>query len=153
MHGINHLHGERGAAGCRVAPGMLAPGRDAAAAAVQRHHFVALPVLPPSRRFTVTHNASEHSAAAPAAAAAASVEAEWIEVGVVGPPHGVRGEMKVQPLTDFPEDRLGTPGMRWLQPPAPKLGRARRPPPQQVELMWGRSSVSKVGHGAAAADA
>lgn len=36
----------------------------------------------------------------------------WVEVGRIGPPHGVRGEMKVQPLTDFPEDRLGTPGPR-----------------------------------------
>lgn len=37
---------------------------------------------------------------------------QFVEVGVVGPPHGVRGEFKVQPLTDFPEDRLGTPGLR-----------------------------------------
>lgn len=39
-------------------------------------------------------------------------EEEWVEVGRVGPPHGVRGEFKVQPLTDFPEERLGTPGPR-----------------------------------------
>jgi hypothetical protein len=40
------------------------------------------------------------------------VPTEFVEVGVVGAPHGVRGEMKVQPLTDFPEERLGTPGTR-----------------------------------------
>lgn len=42
------------------------------------------------------------------------MEEEWVEVGRIGPPHGVRGEMKVQPLTDFPEDRLGEPGPRWV---------------------------------------
>jgi hypothetical protein len=56
--------------------------------------------------------------AARAVAAADGVSAqaadEWVEVGRVGPPHGVRGEMKVQPLTDFPEDRLGEPGARWV---------------------------------------
>jgi hypothetical protein len=47
-----------------------------------------------------------------AAVAVSTDEEEWVEVGRIGPPHGVRGEMKVQPLTDFPEDRLGTPGPR-----------------------------------------
>ena len=51
-------------------------------------------------------------AAEPAAPNAASPADEWVEVGRIGPPHGVRGEMKVQPLTDFPEDRLATPGAR-----------------------------------------
>ena len=41
-----------------------------------------------------------------------AVPTEFVEVGVVGAPHGVRGEVKVQPLTDFPQDRLGTPGTR-----------------------------------------
>lgn len=45
-------------------------------------------------------------------AASMADEEEWVEVGRVGPPHGVRGEFKVQPLTDFPEERLGTPGPR-----------------------------------------
>lgn len=49
----------------------------------------------------------EAGAAAPVPAAG-----EWVEIGVVGAPHGVRGEFKVQPLTDFPEERLGTPGTR-----------------------------------------
>lgn len=76
-----------------------------------------------------------------------TVEAgEWIQVGVVGPPHGVRGEFKVQPLTDFPEDRLGKPGKRWIQPPLPKirtLNPASEQAPYEVQIEWGRSSISK----------
>lgn len=71
------------------------------------------------------------------------MQEEWVEIGRIGPPHGVRGEMKVQPLTDFPEDRLGEPGPRWLQAPAPKIGRRKAPPPEEVELEWGRSMISK----------
>ncbi|KAL4859239.1 Ribosome maturation factor RimM [Chlorella vulgaris] len=70
-------------------------------------------------------------------------EEEWVEVGKIGPPHGVRGEMKVQPLTDFPEDRLGTPGPRWIQAPAPKMGRRQAAELEEVELEWGRSMISK----------
>ncbi|GAB4821962.1 hypothetical protein N2152v2_009008 [Parachlorella kessleri] len=68
---------------------------------------------------------------------------EFVEVGVVGPPHGVRGEVKVQPLTDFPKERLGTPGTRWLRAPVPKLGRRRALPPTAVELEYGRTMISK----------
>lgn len=39
---------------------------------------------------------------------------EWVEVGILRAPHGVRGEIKVQPLTDFPEDRLAEPGARYV---------------------------------------
>ena len=39
---------------------------------------------------------------------------ELVVVGVIRQPHGVRGEMKVQPLTDFPEDRLASPGIRLV---------------------------------------
>ena len=69
---------------------------------------------------------------------------DWVEVGVVGPPHGVRGEFKMQPLTDFPEERLGEPGPRWLQAPPPKLGRlSSRSPPEPMELEWGRTTIYK----------
>ncbi|KAI7841346.1 hypothetical protein COHA_004964 [Chlorella ohadii] len=70
-------------------------------------------------------------------------EEEWVEIGRVGPPHGVRGEFKVQPLTDFPEERLGMPGPRWLQAPAPKIGRRAAPEPEEFELEWGRMMISK----------
>lgn len=67
---------------------------------------------------------------------------ELIEIGIVGPAHGVQGEFKVQPLTDMPEQRLGTAGTRWLRAPAPKIGR-KLPTVETVELAWGRSSVYK----------
>lgn len=69
---------------------------------------------------------------------------DWVEVGVVGPPHGVRGEFKMQPLTDFPEKRLGEPGPRWLQAPPPKFGRlSSRSPPEPMDLEWGRTTIYK----------
>lgn len=36
----------------------------------------------------------------------------YLEVGSIITTHGVRGEVKVQALTDFPEERLLTPGVR-----------------------------------------
>ena len=36
----------------------------------------------------------------------------YLEVGSIITTHGVRGEVKVQALTDFPEERLLTPGIR-----------------------------------------
>jgi 16S rRNA processing protein RimM len=69
---------------------------------------------------------------------------DWVEVGVIGPPHGVRGEFKMQPLTDFPEERLGEPGPRWLQAPAPKFGKlSSRSPPEPMDLEWGRTTIYK----------
>lgn len=71
-------------------------------------------------------------------------EGDWIEVGYITMPHGVYGEMKVQPLTDEPEERLGQPGTRWLQAPRLKLQRrAASEPPRRVELEGGRSMISK----------
>lgn len=71
-------------------------------------------------------------------------DGEWVEVGVVGPPHGVRGEFKCQPLTDFPEERLGEPGPRWLQAPVPKIASLAAPSePAPVELEWGRTTIFK----------
>jgi len=69
---------------------------------------------------------------------------EWVQIGIVGPTHGVRGEFKVQPLTDFPETRLEEPGVRWIQAPAPRIGRQGAPEPEEVELEWGRRTVSKA---------
>ena len=49
---------------------------------------------------------------------AGAAGSEWVEIGILRAPHGVRGEIKVQPLTDFPEDRLAEPGPRcgtWLR--------------------------------------
>ncbi len=70
-----------------------------------------------ARRLQRWHRLPSRIAAAatddPEAAGMSDEEEEWVEIGRVGPPHGVRGEFKVQPLTDFPEERLGMPGPRW----------------------------------------
>ncbi|KAL3159705.1 hypothetical protein ABBQ38_010111 [Trebouxia sp. C0009 RCD-2024] len=60
----------------------------------------------------------------------------YLEVGSIITTHGVRGEVKVQALTDFPVERLLTPGIRWLQ--AGNSG-----PVKQCYLEGGRGMVSK----------
>lgn len=46
-----------------------------------------------------------------------NTEAEdWIEVGTIVAPQGLRGELRVYPSSDFPE-RFTEPGPRWLQHP------------------------------------
>ncbi|KAL3157681.1 hypothetical protein ABBQ32_012117 [Trebouxia sp. C0010 RCD-2024] len=60
----------------------------------------------------------------------------YLEVGSIITTHGVRGEVKVQALTDFPRERLLTPGIRWLQ--AGNSG-----PVKECYLEGGRSMVSK----------
>ncbi|DBB09767.1 TPA: hypothetical protein ACH3X3_001400 [Trebouxia sp. C0006] len=65
-----------------------------------------------------------------------SAQPEHLEVGVVLTTHGVKGELKVQALTDFPEERLLTPGKRWLQ-----TGNAG--PVKECYLEGGRGMVSK----------
>mmetsp|Transcript_20141 Transcript_20141/g.27886 ORF Transcript_20141/g.27886 Transcript_20141/m.27886 type:complete len:327 (-) Transcript_20141:239-1219(-) len=52
--------------------------------------------------------------------------------------HGVRGEVRVRPLTDFPEERLETAGRRYIR-------RGERGVVEPVKLTRGRSSVSR-GH-------
>ncbi len=41
-------------------------------------------------------------------------EVEWVEIGRISVQHGVRGEVKVQPFTDFGPQRLGKPGRRCV---------------------------------------
>lgn len=75
-----------------------------------------------------------------------SIEAECIEIGIVGPPHGVKGEFKVQPLTDWPEERLGQKGTRYIKAPESTYHMARLQGSQnlqKVTLMRGRASVYK----------
>ncbi|PLZ90300.1 ribosome maturation factor RimM [Fischerella muscicola] len=54
----------------------------------------------------------------------------WIEIGTIVAPQGLRGEMRVYPDSDFPE-RFEVPGKRWLL-------RAGETEPQLVELLGGR---------------
>jgi RimM N-terminal domain len=55
---------------------------------------------------------ADSGAASPAAGAAQG--ADWIEVGLIRSVHGLRGEVKVEPLTDSPANRLGTGGARHV---------------------------------------
>jgi 16S rRNA processing protein RimM len=41
---------------------------------------------------------------------------DWIEIGTIVAPQGIRGELRVNPSSDFPE-RFEQPGKRWLQSP------------------------------------
>lgn len=70
-------------------------------------------------------------------------EEDLVEIGIVGPAHGVRGEFKVQPLTDSPKSRLGISGARWLRPPPAKIGNASNNHAKKVELVRGKQSIYK----------
>ncbi|KAK9811366.1 hypothetical protein WJX72_002647 [[Myrmecia] bisecta] len=48
-----------------------------------------------------------------------------------------------QPLTDFPEERLGQPGLRYIQAPATGFGRRKPPAPTAVDLEFGRPVLQK----------
>ena len=56
--------------------------------------------------------------------------ADWIEIGRIVAPQGVKGEVRVYPSSDFPE-RFMEPGQRWLKRP-------RSLTPEPVELVRGR---------------
>lgn len=55
---------------------------------------------------------------------------DWIEVGRIVGPHGIKGEVRVYPNSDFPE-RFLEPGTRWLQS-------LQQPDPQPWDLIRGR---------------
>ncbi|MGB3137752.1 MAG: ribosome maturation factor RimM [Nodosilinea sp.] len=55
---------------------------------------------------------------------------DWVEIGRIVAPQGVKGEVRVYPSSDFPE-RFLEPGNRWLKRP-------RSLTPEQVELVRGR---------------
>lgn len=54
----------------------------------------------------------------------------WLEIGTIVGPQGLKGELRVYPNSDFPE-RFEQPGQRWLQRPG-------ETEPQPVELLGGR---------------
>ena len=56
--------------------------------------------------------------------------ADWIEIGRIVAPQGLRGEVRVYPSSDFPE-RFLVSGERWLQGPKDSS-------PRPVELLKGR---------------
>ena len=60
--------------------------------------------------------------------------AEWLTVGKVVGVQGLRGELRINPASDFPE-RFTEPGARWLQ--------AKGKPPKPVKLKSGRQLPGK----------
>jgi 16S rRNA processing protein RimM len=55
---------------------------------------------------------------------------DWIEIGTIVAPQGLKGELRVYPNSDFPE-RFEQRGQRWLQ-------RSSDGEPQPIELLGGR---------------
>lgn len=55
---------------------------------------------------------------------------DWLEIGTIVSPQGLKGEMRVYPSSDFPE-RFEEPGKRWLKRPDDTE-------PQPIELLSGR---------------
>jgi 16S rRNA processing protein RimM len=55
---------------------------------------------------------------------------DWLEIGTIVAPQGLRGELRVYPNSDFPE-RFEQPGQRWLK-------RSGESEPQPVKLLSGR---------------
>lgn len=55
---------------------------------------------------------------------------DWIEIGTIVAPQGLKGELRVYPNSDFPE-RFEQRGQRWLQ-------RSGDGEPQPIELLGGR---------------
>ena len=39
---------------------------------------------------------------------------EWLLVGELTSPHGIKGELKIKPLSDF-EERFTKSGLRWIE--------------------------------------
>ncbi|CAN6452882.1 unnamed protein product [Victoria cruziana] len=65
-------------------------------------------------------------------------DAEFIEIGYVSNVHGLSGEVRVKPSTDFPELRFAKPGRRWLR--SLVLGRKVI---REVELINGRAHAGQ----------
>lgn len=55
---------------------------------------------------------------------------DWLEIGTIVSPQGLKGELRVYPTSDFPE-RFEEPGQRFLK-------RSGETEPQPVELLGGR---------------
>ena len=59
----------------------------------------------------------------------------WLEIGTIVAPRGLKGELKVVSSTDFPE-RFEIPGKRWLKA-------SHELEPQPIELISGQSVAGK----------
>ncbi len=59
----------------------------------------------------------------------------WLIVGKLVAPQGLRGEIRIQPLSEFPE-RFTKPGKRWIQ-------KTEQEEPQEIKLLGGRQMPGK----------
>jgi len=64
----------------------------------------------------------------------ASDRDQWLPVGKVVAVQGLKGELRINPASEFPE-RFTEPGSRWLK--------ARGKPPREIELQSGRQLPGK----------
>ena len=60
---------------------------------------------------------------------------DWLTVGEVVAPQGLRGEIRIKPLSDFPE-RFTKPGKRWIQ----ETGKNK---PFEIQLLSGKKLPGK----------
>ncbi|XP_059669282.1 uncharacterized protein LOC132314429 [Cornus florida] len=74
-----------------------------------------------------------HSTAMQVTVETSKTEPEFVEIGYICNVHGLQGEVRVKPSTDFPELRFSKPGRRWLRQQF--MGRSTI---QEVELVEGR---------------
>lgn len=63
-------------------------------------------------------------------------EDQWLEVGKIVGAHGLNGEVKIYPDSDFPE-RFIEPGLRWLR------SSSQQTTPEEIQLIKGRCLSSK----------
>jgi 16S rRNA processing protein RimM len=61
---------------------------------------------------------------------------DWLEIGTIVAPQGLKGELRVYPNSDFPQ-RFEQPGQRWIKRPG-------ETEPQPVELLSGRYVPGKA---------
>ena len=66
---------------------------------------------------------------------------EWIEVGVVTGAHGLRGEVRVKPFTDFAEERFRVGNSSWLQRKTSVFEETGEP--EQAEIEFVRSVTTR----------
>ncbi len=61
-------------------------------------------------------------------------EDDLLELGVFSAPHGVHGELRLTLITDFPEQRLGSPCQLWVRPRTGWTRERGRGAPQPVRV-------------------
>ncbi|XP_075481676.1 uncharacterized protein LOC142522282 [Primulina tabacum] len=90
-------------------------------------------LLASSRPRQSSRSTSINSSAAPELVGTNSSTLGFIETGYISGVHGLQGEVRVKPSTDFPDLRFSKPGTRWLKQ---KLSGTETL--QEIELLEGR---------------